>query len=655
MRTVTQPTARGQTLALFSLTALLITLMVLMTISFGMQAARKADLNNAADATAYAAAVSTARTFNTAALLNRAIIAHYVTMAGIEAQMAYISDGHNAFNIAATFYRMMDMSGNPVRLNDAFQGLNDPSGRCAQVTTEVRDASYELWHASLFYMSPGPPAAHAGDNVDGYCQNGPCTRRRPFARGDGWNWENLATLEHRATEELKATHTAIHDLAKIQRSTYRELRRQVGNGNLAEDIAGAAKIRSGLVVEAGRQAKAELDSATRSTDGNAYTERWRGFEEGFANAIMGTRPRERLSLQQSQPRSDNFAPLFRQLRDFANAAFAAYPGQPFSVSFTEPDVMSDYTWGIQDNTPTIPKRYEEPMAPAQDLEPGMGFSYGRTQGGVVAIYYRDACAGRTTRFIRSGVPLSGPDPVTHQRYETLPMGVNIRSSGKGGVHQGYSSEHLDGIHWTEANGVGPMGCHGTHGHYASTNVTGEHMLEHDTLPEEILAYVLADPAGLEGAHGIWGQPVVPVFLTRSFPLAGDPWAKKFHFGFTQRGSDFDMQQADVMTASAAGVAHYHRREHLGEPPNLLNPFWRATLQPLEVDGRPRRFDPTGFDANNPSRGTSLPPSRMPMMDILRSDVPQYRDRRDARDAYNALRMQVHGMQRQPGNGDGVVR
>ncbi len=651
MRTVRRDRARGQTLALFSLTALLITLMVLMTISFGMQAARKADLNNAADATAYAAAVSTARTFNTAALLNRAIIAHYVTMAGIEAQMAYISDGHNAFNLAANFFRMMDMTGNPVRLADAFPGLNNPSGRCDAVTWETRDASYEMWHASLFYMSPGPPPAHSGDNVDGYCNyhvsTTLCTRRRPFARGDGWNWENLATLEHRATDELKAAHTAIHDLTKIQRSTYRELRRQVGNGNLAEDIAGAAKIRSGLVVEAGQQAKSELDSATRSTDGNAYTQRWRGFEEGFANAIMGTRPRERLSLQQAQARSDNFAPLFRQLRDFATAAFQAYPEQPFAVSFTEPDVMSDYTWGIQDNTPSIPKRFEEPMVNVQDLEPGMGFSYGRTQGGTVTVMYRDACAGRTPRYIRSGVPLSGPDPVTNQRYETLPMGVNVRSSGSAGVHQGYSSEHLDGMHWTESNGIGPMGCHGRHGHYASTNVTGEHMLEHETLPEEILAYVLADPAGLDGAHGIWGQPVVPVFLTRSFPLASDPWAQKFHFGFTQRGSDFDMQKADVMTASAAGVAHYHRREHLGEPPNLLNPFWRATLQPLEVDGRPRRFDPTA--------ATRLPPNRMPMMDILRSDVPQYRDRRDARDAYDALRNQVHGMQRQPGDGNGVVR
>src|SRR5262245_26837870 len=72
----------GQALALFALTMLLLTLMVLMTIGIGMAATRRTDLNNAADAAAYSAAVETARTFNSAALLNRAIIAHYVTIAG---------------------------------------------------------------------------------------------------------------------------------------------------------------------------------------------------------------------------------------------------------------------------------------------------------------------------------------------------------------------------------------------------------------------------------------------------------------------------------------------------------------------------------------------------------------------------------------------
>jgi hypothetical protein len=38
-----------------------------------------------------------------------------------------------------------------------------------------------------------------------------------------------------------------------------------------------------------------------------------------------------------------------------------------------------------------------------------------------------------------------------------------------------------------------------------------------------------------------------------------------------------------LSAVANGIAYYHRRTAIGEPPNMLNPFWRATLVPGEVD------------------------------------------------------------------------
>ena len=37
---------------------------------------------------------------------------------------------------------------------------------------------------------------------------------------------------------------------------------------------------------------------------------------------------------------------------------------------------------------------------------------------------------------------------------------------------------------------------------------------------------------------------------------------------------------------ATGIAYYHRRDHWDEFPNLLNPFWRATLAPIDVDDFP---------------------------------------------------------------------
>ncbi|MCC6332443.1 MAG: hypothetical protein IT380_00485, partial [Myxococcales bacterium] len=37
------------------------------------------------------------------------------------------------------------------------------------------------------------------------------------------------------------------------------------------------------------------------------------------------------------------------------------------------------------------------------------------------------------------------------------------------------------------------------------------------------------------------------------------------------------------TAWATGVVYYHRMDYWDEFPNLLNPFWRATLAPSDVD------------------------------------------------------------------------
>jgi len=44
------------------------------------------------------------------------------------------------------------------------------------------------------------------------------------------------------------------------------------------------------------------------------------------------------------------------------------------------------------------------------------------------------------------------------------------------------------------------------------------------------------------------------------------------------------------TGLSAGIAYYHRKGHWKEPPNLLNPYWRATIVPLTVDAQGRGGD-----------------------------------------------------------------
>ncbi|RYZ39504.1 MAG: pilus assembly protein, partial [Myxococcaceae bacterium] len=87
---------RGQALVLFSLTLLLLTLMVLMTLGFGMRAKERVEIQMAADAAAYSQAVSTARTFNAIAVMNRAQIAHMVAMAGTQSMISYGSQQYAA-------------------------------------------------------------------------------------------------------------------------------------------------------------------------------------------------------------------------------------------------------------------------------------------------------------------------------------------------------------------------------------------------------------------------------------------------------------------------------------------------------------------------------------------------------------------------------
>jgi hypothetical protein len=94
---------RGQAILLFSLTILLVALMVLVTLSLGAKVRNRMDLQTVADAAAYSNAVATARTMNAIAVMNRAIIAHDVSTLGtisiISWATLYWKHAQNARNI----------------------------------------------------------------------------------------------------------------------------------------------------------------------------------------------------------------------------------------------------------------------------------------------------------------------------------------------------------------------------------------------------------------------------------------------------------------------------------------------------------------------------------------------------------------------------
>jgi hypothetical protein len=94
----------------------------------------------------------------------------------------------------------------------------------------------------------------------------------------------------------------------------------------------------------------------------------------------------------------------------------------------------------------------------------------------------------------------------------------------------------------------------------------------------------------------WGQPKNIVALERDNARNPLPWDLHFAFHFGNQTSQFDQRGLTVKqgaidigrpVALATGMAYYHRAGHFDEFPNLLNPFWRATLVPFDIDGAAR--------------------------------------------------------------------
>jgi hypothetical protein len=95
----------------------------------------------------------------------------------------------------------------------------------------------------------------------------------------------------------------------------------------------------------------------------------------------------------------------------------------------------------------------------------------------------------------------------------------------------------------------------------------------------------------------WGQPKLYAVIQRDFSrpeMKPDPWNLMFRFRFTpeNEGVTFDNRGIQLSngediskaTALSAGIAYYKRAgDYWREPPNFLNPFWRATLVSARTD------------------------------------------------------------------------
>lgn len=109
--------------------------------------------------------------------------------------------------------------------------------------------------------------------------------------------------------------------------------------------------------------------------------------------------------------------------------------------------------------------------------------------------------------------------------------------------------------------------------------------------------------GGSGPEDAWGQPKLMVALQRDVSYANNkfPWELNFKFG--DASWDGTADRFKNQTAYATAMVYYHHSEGSRgwlEFPNLLNPFWRATLVPADIDSSPNDVAlalPSGTDAS----------------------------------------------------------
>lgn len=137
-------------------------------------------------------------------------------------------------------------------------------------------------------------------------------------------------------------------------------------------------------------------------------------------------------------------------------------------------------------------------------------------------------------------------------------------------------------------------------------------------PMPFVHFLVPCTAGISSCPGIWpafidyhatgvtnegnnyAQPKNFALVQRNMAArtVADPWNFLTRFRFEQGGPGAQLDTrglrlADgtdnsVQTALSTGITYYHRGESLGfdhwaEPPNLLNPYWRATLVAPDID------------------------------------------------------------------------
>ncbi|HLL03140.1 MAG TPA: pilus assembly protein TadG-related protein [Myxococcaceae bacterium] len=497
---------RGQTLVVFALTLLLITLMVCMTLSIGTKVKEKMELETAADAAAYSQAVATARTYNSVAVLNRALMSNMVAMAGVQSLISWSS-----------YYRAV--------LNETVKAYDTPKKAYEKVVETT--------------CPPG---------------QAPCPCAKAAVQHIKLLQEALKKEEDRVnTVFMSMDSKAGLEARALQISSVSDRQQELFVDNLlGKTLSGSLDIATSIAKEVSKGSKWGSDEVTAlkasekvnlreqdadqcaGGDGAACRRRAADHKNHFIWAAMGTRGYAFVT-----GRAGGAGPIKKKLLTIIT------PPQIFNVSNEGSGYFADGpnpTHGSKGST-------------------GNEHAWGDDHGSV------------SVRYVPAGpcLPVSGSgEPKAHVRSND--------TSGEAGVDQ---------HQWSGGSDPGDR--------------IANHTMGDCTLcPGMWPPHMDYNWGKLENVDDVYGQPKTYAVLQRDLnkrpPKQADPWNLLFDFKFSKNtsGEEFDntglklssMPGVNISqpTALSAGMAYYHRVSRgYQEPPNFLNPYWRATLVRADID------------------------------------------------------------------------
>lgn len=492
---------RGQALVLFALTMLLLVLMVTMTLSIGMKAREKIEMQTVADAAAYSNAVATARTFNGISLMNRAFVGNMVAMAGVESLISWSSYYRASLHGVSKAYDL------PLAFYAAIAAAQCPVGgpQCACATQAVLDIQ---------------------ETKNKFEQEDQKLREK-------WDEADQKAGEEALLLQIGSVHSEQNDLyskleeslleAKLAGSIVKEANK---GGRFGEELVALSNGATQAVV------RQELAGGERCAGkGAACTTR--GNKQHFVHATMGSRGYSfvtgrgggadiiRQKLKDLMPQRDS-------LDYFSNEGSGYFPPQ-----------------GSKTHSKTVD---------ATEL-------WADDHGTILLTFNRG----------------SAPCPPTF-------MGT---SSPEAHVRSTHLDDKSDQHQWTGGQDSAPPHEHHTMGYCRPEWCPGMWPFHMDYNDNNV-----AD----RGDN--WGQPKLYAVIQRDYSrpeMHPDPWNLFFRFRFSPEGTTFDNrgiklsdsvggEDISKATALSAGIAYYKRAgPYWREPPNFLNPFWRATLVSAQTD------------------------------------------------------------------------